>query len=37
MEKVDYKFLRKQVVGPQILLWELAGLLEEAEYDSPKL
>lgn len=37
MEKVDYRFLRKQVIGPHIMLCELAGLLEEAEHDSSEL
>lgn len=36
MEKVDYRFFRKQVVGPQRVC-EPAGLLAEAECESPEL
>lgn len=36
MEKVDYTFFRKQVVGPKRVC-EPAGLLAEAECESPEL
>lgn len=37
MEKVDYRFLRKQVVGPHRVSCKLAGLLAEVEYETPEL
>lgn len=36
MEKVDYRFFRKRVVGPQRVC-EPTGLLAEAECESPEL